>query len=401
MKKIFLLPLVFLHLTNICSGQNFNDGDLQKVKDYINNKITLLMLGELVKSEPQFKTKFSPVRSELSLINPESALGIKELEGLLNKDFKKTFDSLSQSIDKISLEKYNDASGENIANGIYEEAYSVLVNQYAKRVKSLPSLRETKKAAITSPAIAYLNDHIPPQPPIQKKSAVPGDSLTIHTTTQAGFFNTQQFNFWTLLPLLLSLAALLISFLIYKRISSRQTIASNVPLIPVASSKSNVVENYDLEKALSELWKIRGLELEIKELREMIPRTKQPVAAENRTATVTTTPAQNISPQAETFYMVSPANNYFLLSAKSTTRENTVYKFTTKENPQEASFEVHTTGASINDILSMLDNYIKPACEEENIPNFPVRNIITKHPGIAKLEGDKWIIQTKAVIRYE
>ena len=99
--------------------------------------------------------------------------------------------------------------------------------------------------------------------------------------------------------------------------------------------------------------------------------------------------------------MAGPVNNYFPISAKSDRKEGTVYKFTVKGNKQEATFELHTSGAPVKEIIGMVESYIKPACDEDNLANINAKNIITKRQGIAILEGDKWIIKTKALIRYE
>ncbi|WPQ63279.1 hypothetical protein SIO70_00180 [Chitinophaga sancti] len=102
-----------------------------------------------------------------------------------------------------------------------------------------------------------------------------------------------------------------------------------------------------------------------------------------------------------TFYMTGPTGNSFPSSARSNHRENTVYKFYLQPGGTEARFELHTTGASINDIIKVIESYIKPACDEENLPIPGTRNIITRKQGVAFLENDKWIIKAKAVIRYE
>jgi len=104
---------------------------------------------------------------------------------------------------------------------------------------------------------------------------------------------------------------------------------------------------------------------------------------------------------ANTFYMTGPTNNYFPSSAKSSRRENTVYKFTLQPGGNEARFELHTTGASISEIIKVIESYIKPACDEENLPSSNIRNIVTRKQGVAILDNEKWIIKDKAVIRYE
>ena len=103
----------------------------------------------------------------------------------------------------------------------------------------------------------------------------------------------------------------------------------------------------------------------------------------------------------ETFFMSYPVNDYFPITAKSDTRDNTVYRFHVRASKTEADFEVHTAGAPIGELIAMVQTYIKPACDEENMPTQGVRNIVTTQPGLATLEGDKWIIKKKALIRYE
>jgi hypothetical protein len=104
---------------------------------------------------------------------------------------------------------------------------------------------------------------------------------------------------------------------------------------------------------------------------------------------------------SDVFYMAGPVNNYFPNSAKSFTKDNTVYRFKLSANRQDAEFELHTSGAPINEIVQLAESYIKAACDEENLPSYPVKNIITKKAGQAILDGDKWIIKSKALIRYE
>ncbi|GAA3944087.1 hypothetical protein GO495_22645 [Chitinophaga oryziterrae] len=106
-------------------------------------------------------------------------------------------------------------------------------------------------------------------------------------------------------------------------------------------------------------------------------------------------------PPGATFYMTGPTNNYFPSSARSNNRENTVYKFILQPGGNEARFELHTTGASISEIIKVVESYIKPACDEENLPSSGTRNIVTRTPGRAILENEKWIIKDKAIIRYE
>ncbi|OMP81019.1 hypothetical protein [[Flexibacter] sp. ATCC 35208] len=142
---------------------------------------------------------------------------------------------------------------------------------------------------------------------------------------------------------------------------------------------------------------LKSIQDEYATLKEHVEKLQQPaprVVAMN-------TPVIPEESAGGTFYMTGPTGNSFPSSARSNHRENTVYKFYLQPGGTEARFELHTTGASINDIIKVIESYIKPACDEENLPMPGTRNIVTRKQGVAFLENDKWIIKAKAVIRYE
>lgn len=139
-------------------------------------------------------------------------------------------------------------------------------------------------------------------------------------------------------------------------------------------------------------------QLEGRKVKAVEPVKGKPVmaAAISAASSAPATPAA-----ADVFYMAGPVNNYFPNSAKSLTKDNTVYRFKLSANQQEAEYELHTQGAPIMEIVQLAESYIKAACDEENLPGNPVKSILTKRSGQAILEGDKWVIKRKALIRYE
>jgi hypothetical protein len=174
-----------------------------------------------------------------------------------------------------------------------------------------------------------------------------------------------------------------------------------------------MVDRRELEKALGDSKVLMELtaavgklqqqvaQLEGKKVRPVEPVRGKPVMSAVP-ATVAGAPAAAPTPgPAGVFYMAGPVNNYFPNSAKSLTKDNTVYRFTLSANQQEAEYELHTQGAPIMEIVQLAESYIKAACDEENLPGNPVKNILTKRAGHAILEGDKWVIKRKALIRYE
>lgn len=140
-----------------------------------------------------------------------------------------------------------------------------------------------------------------------------------------------------------------------------------------------------LKKIQEECNSLRGMVEKLQPVAKVIPINNNPI-----------TPVED-----STFYMTGPTSNYFPANARSSHKENTVYKFMLQPGSNEAKFELHTMGASVSEIIKVIESYIKPACDEENLPNSGTRNIVTKRQGIAILDNDKWVIKTKAIIKYE
>jgi hypothetical protein len=150
----------------------------------------------------------------------------------------------------------------------------------------------------------------------------------------------------------------------------------------------------ELKQAVGKLQQ-QVAQLEGKKVRAVEPVRGKPVMAAAISA------ASSAPVAADVFYMAGPVNNYFPNSAKSLTKDNTVYRFKLSANQQEAEYELHTQGAPVMEIVQLAESYIKAACDEENLPGDLVKNILTKRSGQAVLEGDKWVIKRKALIRYE
>lgn len=102
----------------------------------------------------------------------------------------------------------------------------------------------------------------------------------------------------------------------------------------------------------------------------------------------------------ESFYMMSPIDNYFYEPYKTTEIKECVYSFN-KKSESESDFEILISGISFDDVARNRENYIKPACDEDNVPEIDTLvNIITLKKGKVSKEGDKWVIKEKALIRY-
>jgi hypothetical protein len=268
------------------------------------------------------------------------------------------------------------------------------------------------------------------------------DPVNPATADSGGFF--AGFSFWTLVSLLVSLGVFVFA---YQRIDKlveqneqrkrdlssftenyRSTVVSggggaagggatgagNATGSTDRKELDKVIQNRiaDLNDAISKLQnqvsqlegklsKVKPEPVQQAGLRTIYQEPSKPDLVVSRGLAATSGPAAAGPAAADVFYMGGPVNNYFPITAKSSSKDNTVYRFQVSANRQEASFELHTAGAPVMEIVRSAQSYIKPACDEENNPGPNVKNIVTVRPGMAILEGDKWIINNKALIRYE
>lgn len=416
MKKYILLITISLSYITICNAQ-VEIGKLEKARDYLNSKMTYYLLQEFIKSEPNSQPNFDIIQPSLANCSIDNAPNFSSIHDLLKGKFDKAIQKLSAPINSIKLEAYTTLSNEAATKAIIDSAFNILHKNYGDKFNSL----EVNRDLLTKTISPFLIAKIPPQQ-IDSNNKVDNTVVTNNNASGApltevddkGFFSFSNFNFWVLLPLLLCAIIFILMLRLFSKfdermdkrkeeieaLSNRGYNSNNSS----SSSSSNFNSQFNakaIEKMIRDSDKIGDLNMAISRLQEQISRIEGAGGSGSSFQHSYQQPPKQEPVTNDIFYMAGPVSNYFPNTAKSLTKENTVYKFTLKGNKQEATYEIHTAGAPVNEIISMVESYIKPACDEENLPSFNVKNIITKRPGIAILEGDKWTIKTKALIRYE
>jgi hypothetical protein len=108
------------------------------------------------------------------------------------------------------------------------------------------------------------------------------------------------------------------------------------------------------------------------------------------------------APRREVFYLSTPNEDgsFNEKSAYTSYREGaSIYKFT-KTSSREAVFEIDESEMSANLALQYPDKNIDPVCEAQNAFDPKASRIVTVQGGKAELEGDRWKVKKKAVIKY-
>lgn len=131
----------------------------------------------------------------------------------------------------------------------------------------------------------------------------------------------------------------------------------------------------------------------------------QPTFVQPTSTNLSPPSASNASIEKKVLYfsVPNPDGTFSASSASQTYQENrSIYKFFLDASASKAEFKIDDE----NDYSAKLaiyysDKIIDPVCESENEFSFNARRISTTRLGKAELSGDKWIVKTKARIRYE
>lgn len=409
MYRIFVFVTLFLGINYSVFGQT-DLSSLQKSRDYLNCRISYFAISEKVSSNASLKKAFDSIRLDLENIQIESPPNYDSLYKILIKKFPRTLQVFSESFSKMDLQPFIALNPSEASKKLVEEAFERLNDAYSSEYDKITP---QKDILLTEVSNFLLGDK--QSVPIQgQQGVITGEQDNTESSQgnintkeeKPGFFSTKNFNFWTFLPIVLIFILLLVLKNNVSDINDRIDRRKKEIDLFKDTSDFNTVKNTgsisssEIDKKIKNNDKIWDLEQAISKLQFKVSRLEE--GSESLSKYETQAPVyKQTETESNFFYMSSPNSNYFPNIAKSANKENTVYKFTVSQSKTEALFEVHTLGAPVSEIAKRRESYIKPACDEENFPPPNTRNIITKKTGLARLEGDKWIIITKALIRYE
>ncbi|GEM_PF-1740463 len=414
MKIKLCFSFLCLLLTIFSFGQVTQEA-ISKSRDYINYKLTNYCIEKFVSSPDGQKSKivYDSIKTHLTTKTLADASNYNTLSAQLSNRFDKVKIKLSENINKLDFGELVNKSPEESANIIISKSLDVYKKQYGIK---FPIDDEAMKSNIEKEISEFLKKTAPPVVAPSTSPNVSIDSPANQTgdgiqnemkANEKGFFSFSHLNFWNLLTLLLVIGVLIFCLIqmsnIHDRIDRRKKITDDDTTpnrFPQDSFSKNVTKS-DVERFIQNSDKISELNDALSKLQNRISILEYSSAIPNQVIQKQQPTETYQTNTDEVFYMMKPVDDYFPNSNKSYQKNDTVYRFTVKSNKTEALFEIHTGGAPVNDIAKRNEAYIKPACEEENMPGNPVNNIITKRKGVASLEGDKWIIKSKAIIRYE
>lgn len=424
-KLLFSIGFFFICL-NAYSQIGNKQEQLEKVKTYITYKIINNYLDQAT-NQSEYKTFRNEYEKNKPFLtkNPINEKGsYDELKNLLNRSFLKFSLEDVLQISNINLEELSKKNNEVAVKEITDKIIAKINTHYSPRIIiKNEDIDKIKKDALTeynkmSNGSSQNLEEVDRQPPNNDKKDLQTTSENVNTNIdktknnvqnmesheQAEFFSMNGLNLWNLISLLISIFTLFIVFLT-KNNRSKSTTVQEAPKQTEKIQQTTHISTIgmeDFEKYLQRSSKIGEI------CKDIIILKNKPEPIESNTAINVEVREpelvnENIIHSENVFYMIQPIDDtYFSKSNMQQSKMGTVYKFIiNNNNKNDATFEVISDGVDPNEIAKRNQNIIKPACNEDNIPGSIVRKIITLKLGHVSLEGDKWIIKTKALIKYE
>jgi hypothetical protein len=371
---------------------------LSRIKDFINAELTYIILSNDSLQKDSGHKNWNEIATALrknTVANPVYYAAMKKLlEGRFDSVAKK----FSSKVDLIDVTKYTGLSEEKAMQVLYDTAFTLMTEQYGKQFAA--SIRDSIYTLLLNRAASRQN--IQPLKNIDtvQKTKVKKSSEPVYVPWYARF---QGFLFWLLACVLISVALFLYCLDQIRQLKIKLTEAEKVitqireekdPLAPHSGPVTTVYTEFRnlVTLKIKELYDIidhLNLRLIAVEKREKSPSLIEEAAVANDAT-------EN---DGDIFYMGLPLEGYFPFSSRAL-KKDALYKFSFINNKTEAQYEVINDGIPVSEVLKDIPKFLEPACVAENEPQGEVRVLITKAPGIAIFDGEKWAIEQKAIILF-
>lgn len=417
-KLIATLCFVFLNL-NLLTAQVCQKINCDNIKDYVTAYITQAYLEDYIKTTPKDSTNYKKAKQILVTNVIDNPLKFDVLVKCLNDNkFENTLKLFTVPINSVQIEINENLIKEEIADKIFNQLISKLDDKQKRKVNSILNLKSGLELELNNYIQSKLN-----KPKLANNDKLPEvDDSTINPNAEKSengeanspsFFSLSNFNFFILVSLLVPIVLFILLLISIRnlrlsisnlddRISKRKNEIEGLQNSP----NKNLVSAQPQSSLKSEFETLLGSSRIFEEFQKAVEKIQVQVANLEQQDLLNSqkqvvVQKRELENSYEIFYMKYPVENSFSNNHKSLSKENTIYKFFLKANKNEADFEIHTEGVKIEEIISMVQRAIKSGCEEDNNPSNNTQKIKTITRGSVSLEGDKWVIKHKALIRYE
>lgn len=371
---------LFLYILLICNSIycQINDNQIRQIKDFTNAYIIYKTIDNDTIDKDCKKVKSDKSFPINTIENPVSLDSLSNF--LISNNLKQIKAKILDKIEKIEIDRNIDRT--EVSKGYLDK----IDNELGEPLKSKINFKNNKPIIISRIDEFLKIDTTSEADPTAKSDQNDRIKDKTHLELPSIFH-------W-----FLTLSLFGVFFYLYKRLSK-----INERVDRRKEELSNFKFN-DLQIDTSQYdSKIKNLASDISQLKLTINELEKFIKMGSQSNINTSSKIDSKLPvQKKEYFFNMPSDNYFDNTYISDNPTNTIYKFTLL-NQFNAEFEIHTLSYSISDIIVNRQSSIIPACEEQNSPPINVSKIITlpNGKGQAKLEGNKWKITKKALIKYE
>ena len=371
---------------------------LTRVKDFINAGLTHIILSNYSIQKDSAGKNWKEIDTVLQKNALSNPVYYSALHKLLEGKFDSVTKKFSSKFDLVDVASYVNLDEKRAMQTLYDTAFSLLRAQYgnlfhASSKDSIYLLLINKATPKEEPLPSIKKDTV--QSPMVKKTSEPS-----YIPWYARF---QGFLFWLLVCVLISVGLFLYCLDQIRQLKIKLTdVEKAVTQIqeerdPLSSHSGPVTTVYTEFRSL--------VTSKIKELYDIIDHLNFRIITLEKERQETPSLIEEAAmvtdsvDDGEIFYMGVPSEGYFPFAARSL-KKDALYKFILNGSHTKAQYEVINDGIPIGEVLKDLPKFFEPACIAENQPQGEIRVIITKAPGTAIFDGEKWAIQQKAIILF-
>ena len=402
MKQKITLLFTALFLFGFAKAQVSKDS-YEKVVDFLNCKTVELSLKEdknlsdFQKKCPCGQSSFTQINQFLNSVKLDATIALSnEVEGLKNS-FKENWKK-EDVVSFLSESIFNDKTK-------FQKIFA-----FAEKRQGKPEF-VTYKANLSSELPNMLIENISQISTSGQESSIEDRLAELEKQSQGkegkGWLSgiTSQI---IVVSFLISLLFLLLSFFLFSRLFKNNDTEISTDIknyikrkIDDVSFNRNISNNNFNNSELKDMHnRIRDLELQIKNLSDKLQPSN---LGSIPTPQTTYQEVKQPEVRTETFFLSTPnADGSFNESSALSVPNDaaTIYKFL-KIGNSRAKFLINEKDTSVKLALQYPDKSIDPVCDAINAFNPKSTKITTVEQGEAELQGNKWIVNKKAKIRYE
>ena len=386
-KKTLFLYILLISNSVYCQ---IDDNQIRKIKDYTNAYIIYKRIDNDTSDKDCKRIKTENLFPANSIENPIPISKLSEF--LINNGLSITKNKILDKIEKIEIDK--SINIKEVSSTYLEKVDFELGNTLKSQTNFIKNKAIIKSKIDEFLKINSTSGSIRTEESVDNLQGIETSDITTHDEDKTSFFGKNWLSIfhWILTFSLIGLAYYFYKQLsiLNKRIDRRKEEFTNMKI----NDSSLDSTQYDS--------KIKSLSSDISQLRLTIYELEKFIKTGNQSNNFNSNNTIDSKPPVlkNDYYFNKPFEDYFDNTYISDSPTNTIYKFF-KVNQNNAEFEIHTLSTSISDIITNRQTSIIPACDEKNSPPLNVSKIITVTKGQAKLDGNKWKITKKALIKYE